>query len=49
MDDSAIGMVPMPTSYNGKECKPTGSIRAYGIAKGAKKPRGRGLSAPLLS
>lgn len=40
MDDSAIGMVPMPTSYNGKECKPTGSIRAYGIAKGAKNPEG---------
>lgn len=39
-DDNMLGMVPMPSSFNGKECKPTGSVRAYGIAKGAKNPEG---------
>lgn len=39
-DNNMLGMVPMPSSYKGKECKPTGSLRAYGIAKGAKNPEG---------
>ncbi len=39
-DDNMLGMVPLPSSFNGKECKPTGSLRAYGIAKGAKNPEG---------
>lgn len=39
-DNNMLGMVPMPSSLNGKECKPTGSLRAYGIAKGAKNPEG---------
>lgn len=39
-DNNMLGMVPMPSSFNGKECKPTGSLRAYGIAKGAKNPEG---------
>lgn len=39
-DDNMLGMVPLPSSFNGKECKPTGTLRAYGIAKGAKNPEG---------
>lgn len=40
MPDSDLGMVPMPSSINGQACKPSGSPRAYGIAKGAKNPEG---------
>lgn len=40
MDNSAIDSVPMPTSYKGKALKPAGSVRAYGIAKGAKNAEG---------
>lgn len=39
-DNNMLGMVPLPSSFNGKQCKPTGSLRAYGIAKGAKNPEG---------
>lgn len=39
-DDNMLGAVPLPTSLNGKACKQAGSLRAYGIAKGAKNPEG---------
>ncbi len=39
-DDNMLGMVPLPTSLNGKPCKQVGTLRAYGIAKGAKNPEG---------
>ena len=40
MDNNSIAAVPMPTSFQGKELKPTSGMRAYGIAKGAKNPMG---------
>lgn len=39
-DPSIISAVPMPSSYNGTACKQSESMRAYGIAKGAKNPEG---------
>lgn len=40
VDSSIIGAVPTPVSYNGVPCKQTESMRAYGVAKGAKNPEG---------
>ena len=40
IDSSMIGAVPTPVSYNGVVCKQTESMRAYGLAKGAKNPEG---------
>lgn len=39
-EDNILSAVIMPTSYKGTKSKPTGSLRAYGIAKGAKNPEG---------
>ena len=38
MDNAAIAMAPLPSSYQGKATKQAGTLRAYGIAKGAKNP-----------
>ena len=34
-----LGVVPTPTSYQGKACKQSATLRCYGIAKGAKNPQ----------
>ncbi len=39
-NSSDLAAAPMPTSYQGKATTPTGQIRGYGIAKGAKNPEG---------
>lgn len=39
-NDSILAAVPLPTSYQGKAAKPSGSVRGYGICKGAKNPEG---------
>lgn len=39
-EDNILAAVVMPTSYKGTKCKPSGGLRAYGIAKGAKNPEG---------
>ena len=40
IDASMVGAVPTPSSYNGKPCKQTENMRAYGLSKGAKNPEG---------
>lgn len=41
MKDSSIAMVPLPSSYQGKEMnRAVGNSSSYGICKGAKNPEG---------
>lgn len=40
IDKSIINAVPTPQSYQGKACKQSESIRAYGISRGSKNPEG---------